>query len=201
VLVLRFNPRAGARAARAAGALAELGSVAWVTRWGRQQLLVASSQGSKLVPRAVAKAAGCLLDAEAVAGESGKEASAALLASGLLGWNDQHEPAPARDELIAQFRAEFAGGTLLDERAGAVPRGSASPLELARTLGDVAALAAGVRPARRSGLRAAVYAPGGEAELVFLAARDADPGRFAEFARRAFRASAAATASCLGKGQ
>jgi hypothetical protein len=138
---------------------------------------------------------------EVLAGATGAAAVARLLASGQLGWSDELDPAPPRDELVARFRAEFPGGTILDERGGAVPRGAASPLELARTLGEVAALAAGVRPARRRGLRAAVYAPGGEAALVFLAARDADPARFAEFEQRAFRASAAGSANGGERGQ
>jgi hypothetical protein len=191
VLVLTLNRRAGARAAAIARALSTLRSVEFVARWGRRQLLLASSRTKRLVPQIVGASAGSLCTVERLPRHArGRDALRELTRGGWLGRDESADP-PALDELVTQFRARFPQGTVLDERSGALPRRSASPLELARTLGEVAALAGGIRPSRRRGVRCAVYAPQGEAELVFLAGRDTDPGAFAEFEHAVFQRSVA----------
>lgn len=82
-----------------------------------------------------------------------------------------------------EFARRFPGGVVIDRRSPGVPYGTATPRELGFTLAEVGALASGVRPSRRRGLRACVYAPGAEATLVFVPPRDADATSFATFRR------------------
>jgi hypothetical protein len=193
ILLLTLNRRAGARAARVARAISEVRSVDFAARWGRRQILLASSGKKALAPRIVEAAGGSLQAVEEMPRRArGVEALRELIASGLLD-DEVDERVQTKAQLVAHFRAGFPGGTILDERSGKLPRRVATPLELARTLGEVAALAGGIRPARRRGVRSAVYAPGGEAELVFLAGRDVEAGAFAAFERAVFRASIAAS--------
>lgn len=98
------------------------------------------------------------------------------------------EPA-LRDE----FSRHFPNGVVLDAREGALPRGGASPRVLAFTLAELGSLASGVRPSRRRGLRACVFAPRAEARVVFFAPPDADPVPFADFQRLVMEANVRAT--------
>jgi hypothetical protein len=167
VHVLWLNPRAGARATSIARGISTLAGVAFVTRFARQLVLCASEEGPSLLPRLVEASGGAL------------EAAVWL----------PREP-NGRPELFAR---EFAGGSLLTASRGAVPRGEATPRELARTLRELGAAASGFKPARRRGLRAAVYAPRGEAALLFVAPRAASAERFAAFERLVYWCSVRAT--------
>lgn len=196
VYALGLNPNAGASAARLAPLLAALPGVAFVARLSRHTLLVASPERRSLAPGLVRASAGSLARVEPfLALCDGRAALAALLAAGCLG-ELEHAGArlPANDaepELRAAFGA-LGGGAVLTEKSGSLPRAWATPRELAHTLGELASLAGGVRPARRRGLRAAVYAPGGDASLVFVAAPAVDAASFTEFEHRVRWASVTA---------
>jgi len=196
VYALALNANAGASAARLAPLLAALPGVACVTRLSRHTLLVAGSPASSLVPACVGASAGsCERIEPFLALPDGHAALRALLEAGCLdNVKCPGEGTSAGDperELRAAFEA-LGGGVVLTEKAGSVPRSWATPRELAYTLGELASLAGGVRPARRRGLRAAVYAPGGDASLVFVPVHSVDSARFTEFDRRVRWASVTA---------
>ncbi len=191
VYALSLNVNGGARAAGVAPLVAAISGVTLVTRWSPRTLLVASSRDDSLLPELVAASAGSFDRAAAFLSRAdGGAALRALIEAGCLG-----EPPHLGDascDTPGELRAAFAalgGGFVLTETTGALPQNFATPRELAHTLGELGSLAAGVRPARRRGLRAAVFAPGGEASLVFIAARSADAARFTEFERRVLWAS------------
>lgn len=231
VYALALNRNGGARAASIAPLLAALPDAAFVTRYSRRTLLVASERPRSLMPALVAASAGSFERSAAFLERTdGQAALRALIDAGCLGdppsigadTNDTARPdepldtttprsatspleiaAPldtmtpaganttrdvaASHDTAGELRAAFealGGGFVLTESTGALPRGFAGPRELAHTLAELGARAAGVRPARRRGLRAAVYAPGGEAAVVFIAAHAVDAVRFAAFEQR-----------------
>ncbi len=95
--------------------------------------------------------------------------------------------------LRAEFARRFPGGSVLDRTSGSVPSGMATARELGFTLAELGVRASGVRPSRRRGVRACVYAPGAEASVVFVPPRDADATTFATFQRLVTNASIRAT--------
>jgi hypothetical protein len=189
VLVLGLREPAGARPFGVATALLDVRGVDFVARFSRHALLVATSKGSALLPELVAASGGAL--ASAAAPETRRALAAELERAS--GWSlDVAELADAA-VLRRNFARDFPRGTVLDAERGAVPQALASPRELLWTLRELGGVAAGSQPARRRGLRTAVYAPGGEAQVVFIAPPDADPERFAEFERNTFWSSVRAT--------
>jgi hypothetical protein len=189
VLILGVRDPAGARPLGVATALLDVPRIELVTRFSHHALLVATSEGGALLPELVAASGGAL--ASVTAPETRRTLLAELeRASGRSG--PVNEPVDAAS-LRQRFTREFPRGTMLDAERGAVPKAHASPRELVWTLRELGGVAAGSQPARRRGLRTAVYAPGGEAQIVFIAPRDADPERFAEFERGAFWSSVHAT--------
>jgi hypothetical protein len=194
VHVLWLNPRAGARATSIARGISTLAGVAFVTRFARQLVLCASEEGPSLLPRLVEASGGALEAAVWLPREpNGRRALAELLERELGGPGADAPDAASGTALPELFAREFAGGSLLTASRGAVPRGEATPRELARTLRELGAAALGFKPARRRGLRAAVYAPRGEAALLFVAPRAASAERFAAFERLVYWRSVRAT--------
>jgi hypothetical protein len=189
VLVLGLRDAAGARPFGVAEELLELPRVELVTRFSPHSLLVATTAGSALLPELVAASGGTLAS---VAAPPTRRALGAELERA-SGRSVEVAAMPDAAALRREFTREFPRGTVLDARGGAVPRSLASPRDLVWTLRELGAVAAGSQPARRRGLRTAVYAPGGEARVVFIAPSDAAPERFAEFERRAFWSSVHAT--------
>lgn len=188
VLVLGLRDPAGARPLGVAAALLEAPGVDCVARFSRHTLLLATSQGRALVPALIAASGGSLASVSAPETRQALEAELER-AAGRLGNVAGADPAA----LARRFAHEFPRGMLLDAERGAVPRALATPRDLLWTLRELGGVAAGTQPARRRGLRTAVYAPGGEAKLVFIAPPDAEPERFAVFERDTFWASVRAT--------
>jgi hypothetical protein len=189
VLVLGLWDAAGARPSGVATALLDVPGVAFAARFSRHAVLVAASEGRTLLPALVAASGGAL--ASVTAPQTRRALGAELeRASGRSGNGSALGNATA---LRARFTRDFPRGTILDAERGAIPKALASPRELVWTLRELGGVAAGSQPARRRGLRTAVYAPGGEAELVFIAPPDADPERFAMFERDTFWSSVRAT--------
>lgn len=195
--LLWLPPRAAARAPALARALEALPGVLLVSRFGKRRLAVASQPN--VTRRELVKAsAGGLHDARTIATTNGNAALEALLASELVStWAGSEGKsalaAPSVAELRRGFTERFAGGVVLDARSGELEPSLASTRELAWTLSELSTLAAGGRLSRRRGLPAAVFAPGGEAELVFVAPRSTDAAAFAEFQRLVLRASVLAS--------
>jgi len=189
VLVLGLRDPAGARPLGVAAALLDVPGVDCVARFSRHALLVATSEGGALLPALVAASGGAL--ASVTTPETRRALAAELeRVSGRSGNVAELADAAA---LRQSFTREFPRGTILDAERGAVPKAHASPRELLWTLRELGGVAAGSQPARRRGLHTAVYAPGGEAQVVFIAPPDADPERFAAFERGAFWSSVHAT--------
>ncbi len=195
VYALSLNPDGGTRASSLTPLLAAIPGVAFVTRLSRQTLLVAGASGSSLVAALVGAGAGSFERIERFPElPDGRTALRALIEAGSLG-ELEYAGARAPGESEVELRAAFAAlgdGIVLGEKTGALPRVWATPRELAYTLGELASLASGVRPGRRRGLRAAVYAPGGDASLVFVAAPSVDAASFTGFERRVRWASVTA---------
>jgi hypothetical protein len=182
----------GARAPAVVRALAALSRVEAAARVERRLVALVAKPGA-LSNRALVEASGgsaASIDRTTL-GEGGRDALARL-------W-DAHEPAKSEgssgDErtLRDEFVRRFPGGSVLDASSGSVPKGAATPRELGFTLAELGALAAGVTPSRRRGLRACVYAPGAQAKVVFIAPRDVDRAEFAAFRRTVVNASVCAT--------
>lgn len=188
VYVLALNPDAGARAARVAPLLSALPDVASVTRLSRRTLLVASAREDSLSPELVSASAGSFEHIEPFLRQrDGRAALRALLDAGCLGeapGTEAHARGANAEHVLRVAFDALGGGIVLTATTGSLPRAWATPRELAYTLGELASLAGGVHPARRRGLRAAVYAPGGDASLVFVPAASVDAASFAEFERR-----------------
>jgi hypothetical protein len=190
--LLTLNSAAAARALAVARSLAAAPGVHAVTRFTRSLLVVASEGTQPVTPaRWVQQSGGALSGIVALApSPHGRLALAALLQRHELGVQSD---APKASELRTRFAAQFAGGTVIDAKSGELPRSTATPRVFAATLHELGERAAGLRPARRRGLRTAVYAPGGSAEAVFVAALSADADAFAQFERLTFEASLHAT--------
>lgn len=188
--LLTLNPTAGAHALRVARALATLPEVTAITRFTPSTLIIASTNPPS-PSRWIAPSGGTLLDVTALrAHPTGPLALASLLRDAEL---PLQGPAPTAHELRAHFARDFPHGIVLDAKRGALPRAAATPRQLAATLHELGEQATGLRPQRRRGLRAATYAPGGSAQIVFIPPRDADATRFAAFERQTFEASLHAT--------
>jgi hypothetical protein len=189
VLVLGLRDPAGARPFGVATALLDVPGVDFVARFSRHTLLLATSEGRALLPELVAASGGAL--ASITAPETRRALTVELeRASGR-----SLEVAELTDAKVLRrdFMRDFPRGTALDAERGAVPKALASPRDLLWTLRELGGVAEGSQPARRRGLRTAVYAPGGEAQVVFIAPPDVDPERFSEFERNTFWASVRAT--------
>jgi hypothetical protein len=190
--LLTLNPSAAARALAVARSVAAAPGVHAVTRFTRSVLVVASDATQATSPAHWVEHSGGALRAIVALPPSptGRLALAELLQRSELGVQPD---APAAGELRARFARDFPDGTLLDASRGALSRHTATPRVFAATLRELGERATGLRPARRRGLRTAVYAPGGSAEAIFVAGSGVDPDRFAEFERLSFDASLHAT--------
>jgi hypothetical protein len=181
-----------ARASGVARALSAVPQVRWVTRVERRRVLVASNAAS--LASLISASGGSLRSAQSLDAPTGAQALRQLLQKDLLG--SAFEPGAqvaSEAELKRAFERDFRQGTLISARSGALSKIAASPRELTATLAELSALAAGSWLSKRRGLRAAVYAPGGEARLVFVAPRACDPKAFADFSRLVFRSSVVAS--------
>lgn len=190
--LLTLNPAATARAISVARSLAAVQGVHAVTSFARSTLVIASD-GAPPPPcsRWVEQSGGALSGILALPPEAnGRLALGALLRSPHFGVPG---PSPSIDELRTRFARDFPNGSVLDAEGGALPRSAATPRAFAATLRELGEKAAGLRPARRRGLRTAVYAPSGSAEVIFIAGDSTDPVGFAAFERVAFDASLRAT--------
>jgi hypothetical protein len=189
-----LNELEGVHAPAVARALAGLPDVAAAARLDRRLVALAADPG-RVPTRAIVEASGGT--ARSVErwslGDDGREVLAAVSS------HDERPPGAPRAQPSAErvlrddFARRFPGGTVLDARSGRVPGATASPRTLTFTLAELGALASGVRPSRRRGLRACVYAPRAQATLVFVAPPDADAAQFAAFGRDVSRASVDAT--------
>jgi hypothetical protein len=199
VFELRLQP-GGPRARALAGILARAPSVAAVAILSPKRLLLAQNGLDSCARLIVEASAGSIATCKLLAGgESGRHACVSLLAGDTWG---ALQPS-AEDRLSAhqidarqlegvlrrEFASRFPAGVVLDSSSGSLSRASASALECARTLREIALLAAGSRVTRRRGLDCAVFAPGGVARVVFFPERGAAHAQFDEFERRVRRAS------------
>jgi hypothetical protein len=177
----------GVHVAGVARALAALPGVEHAARLGGSVIALAGKPGALGNRTLVEASGGSLLRVQRW--ELGAESRAEL--ARLLDAGD----GPGLDEpaLRAEFTRSFPGGAVLDARSGALPRAAATPRKLGFTLAELGALASGVRPSRRRGLRAGVYAPHAEARLVFLPPPGVDGAAFAQFQRLAASAGVRAT--------
>jgi hypothetical protein len=187
LVFLTLNESAGAHVPGVARALAALPGVEHAARLDRG-LLALVGDPAALRNRALVEASGgALLHVERVpCDDRGRMLLAEL-------WGQEDAAPNDEASLRATFARRFPRGVVLDARRGALPANVATPRELGFTLGELGALASGIRPARRRGLRACVYAPDARAKVVFFAPPDAEAVAFSEFQREVTRASIGAT--------
>jgi hypothetical protein len=185
--LVTLSDAAGIHVPAVARALAALPGVELAARLDRRLVALASEPGTLRSPALVTASGGSALRLERL--PIGDEGRTALV--GLFGMTE----GPGLDEaaLRAEFTRRFPDGTVLDAHSGALPPALATPRELGLTLSELGALASGIRPSRRRGLRACVYAPHAEARLVFFPPPAADAGVVSDFQRVVTRASVHAT--------
>jgi hypothetical protein len=185
--LVTLNDAAGVHVPGAARALAALPGVELAARLDRRLIALVSRPGALGTSAIATASGGSALRVERLRlGNEGRSALAAL-----AGATDG--PCPDEPALRAEFARRFPGGTVLDARSGGLPSSLATPRELGFTLTELAALASGVRPSRRRGLRTGVYAPHAAARVAFFPPLGVDGGAFAEFQRVLTRASVRTT--------